>query len=65
MLSSVFRKPNKDRFVESEKSGLGFEIQCRDCDAVCIGETGRSLKTTKRKHFGAVKRMDVTKSALC
>ena len=51
--------------MESEKSRLGFEIPCRDCDAVCIGETGRSLKTRKRKHFDAVKRMEVKKSALC
>ena len=60
MLSSVFRKP-KDRIVESEKSGLVYEIPCRDCDAVYIGETGRSLKTRKREHFDAVKRMDVKK----
>ena len=33
--------------------------------AVYIGETGRSLKTRKREHFDAVKRMDVKKSALC
>ena len=46
MLSSVFRKP-KDRIVESEKSGLVYEIPCRDCDAVYIGETGRSLKNQK------------------
>ena len=64
MLSSVFRKP-KDRIVESEKSGLVYEIPCRDCDAVYIGETGRSLKTRKREHFDAVKRMDVKKSTLC
>ena len=64
MLSSVFRKP-KDRIVESEKSGLVYKIPCRDCDAAYIGETGRSLKTRKREHFEAVKRMDVKKSALC
>ena len=64
MLSSVFRKP-KGRIVGSEKSGLVYEIPCRDCDAVYIGETGRSLKTRKREHFDAVKRMDVKKSALC
>ena len=51
--------------MESEKSGLVYEIRCRDCDAVYIGETGRSLKIRKRKHFDAVKRMDVKKSALC
>ena len=63
MLSSAFREP-KDSFVESEKIGLVYEIPC-DCDAVYIGETGRSLKTRKFEHFEAVKRMDVTKSTLC
>ena len=55
MLSSVFRKP-KDRILESEKSGLVYEIPCRDCDAIYVGETGRSLKTRKREHFDAVKK---------
>ena len=49
--------------MEFEKSGLAYKIPCRDCDAVYIGETGRSLKTRKREHFNAVKRMDVKKSA--
>jgi len=42
-LSSVFRKP-KDVVSDSDKSGFVYEIRCRDCDAVYIGETGRSLK---------------------
>ena len=63
-MPSVFRKA-KDCIVESEKSGLVHEIPCLNCDAVYIGETGRSIKTRKRKHFDAVKRMDVKKSALC
>ena len=36
-----------------------------DCDAVYIGETVRSSKSRKREYFGAVKRMDIKKSALC
>ena len=64
MLSSDVRKP-KDRIVESEKSGLVYETSCRDCDAVYIGEIGFSLKTRKREHFNAVKKMDVKQSALC
>ena len=51
--------------MESEKSGLVYEIPCRDCDAVYIVETGRSIKTRKREHFDAVKKMDTNKSALC
>ena len=63
MLSSVFRKP-KHRIVESEKSGPVHEIQSRDCDAVHIGKTGRSLETRKCAPCDAVKRMDVKNSAL-
>ena len=64
MLPSVFRKP-QDHFVDSEKSGLVYAIPCRDCDAAYIGETGNSFKTRKLEHSDAVKRMDVTKFALC
>ena len=64
MLSSVFRKPN-DRIVESEKNGLVYEIPCCDCNEVYMGETGRSLKTRKREHFDAVKRINLKKSPLC
>ena len=49
--------------MESEKSGLVYEIPCHDCDAVYIGEIGRNLRTRKREHFDAVKRMEVKKSA--
>ena len=45
--------------MKSEKSGLVYEIPCRDCDAVYIGETGGSLKTRKREHFDAVKRIHI------
>ena len=52
--------------MESEKRGLVYETPRRDCDAAYIGEiAGRSLKTRKREHFDAVKRMDVKKYTLC
>ena len=51
--------------MESEKSGLAYEILCGYWDAVYIGQTGFSLKTRKREDFDAVIRMDVKKSALC
>ena len=43
VLSTVFRIP-KDRIVESEKSGLLYEIPCREIDAVLyIAETRRTF----------------------
>ena len=46
-LSSVFRKP-KDVICDEKKCGLVYEIPCRDCNAVYVGETGRSLSTEKK-----------------
>ena len=64
VLSNIFCKP-KDKVLNKEKSGLVYQISCRDCDAVYIGETDRSLKTRKRKHIDAVKKFNLKKSALC
>ena len=63
-LSSIFRKP-KDSIDFEEKRGLVYQISCRDCDAIYIGETGRSVKTRKREHVSAVRNFDPKKSALC
>ena len=63
-LSPVFRIP-KDVICDEKKCGLVYEIPCRDCDAVYVGETGRSLSTRKKEHVKAVKEMNLQKSALC
>ena len=62
--SSVFRKP-EDVICDEKKCGLVYKIPCRDCDAVYVGETGRSLSTRKKEHVKAVKEMNLQKSALC
>ena len=62
-LSSIFRKPRDFDF--EEKRGLVYQISCRDCDAIYIGETGCGVKTRKRKHVSAVWNFDPEKSALC
>ena len=41
-----------------------YQISCRDCNAVYVGETGRSVKTRKREHADAVKCFNTKKSAL-
>ena len=63
-LSSIFRKP-KDPIDFEEKRGLVYQISCRDCDAIYIGETGRSVKTRKREQVSAVRNFDPEKLALC
>ena len=63
-LSLIFRK-SKDPIDFEEKRGLVYQISCRDCDAIYIGETGRSVKIRKREHVSAVRNFDPEKSALC
>ena len=59
-LSFKLPKP-KDCVLDHEKSGLVYQISCCDCDAVYIGETGRSITTRKWEHVDAVKNFDVKK----
>ena len=63
-LSTIIRKP-KDPVCFDKTSGLVYEIACRDCDAVYIGETGRSIRTRTLEHARAVRNMDIEGSALC
>ena len=62
-LSSLFRKP-KDVFNFEQRRGLVYQISCRDCNAVYVGDTGRSVRTSKREHADAVKTFNTKKSAL-
>ena len=64
VLSKIFCKP-EDKVLDKGKSGLVYQISCRDCDAVYIGETGRSLETRKREHIDAVMNFDLKKFARC
>ena len=62
-LSSLFRKP-KDSINFEQKRGVVNQISYRHCNAVYVGETGRSVKTKKREHADAVKAFTTKKSAL-
>ena len=53
-LSRLFRK-HKDAINFEQKNALVYQISCRDCNAVYVGETGRSVGTRKREHADAVK----------
>ena len=40
------------------------QISCQDCNALYVGETGRSVRTRKREHADAVKTFNTKKSVL-
>ena len=41
-----------------------YQISCRDCNAIYVGETGSSARTRKREHVDAVEAFNNKKSAL-
>lgn len=55
-LANVFPKP-KDRTPSDEQSGVVYKVNCTDCDACYIGETGRRRHTRIKEHV-----RDVTKA---
>ena len=62
-LRQMLSKP-KDQIPTERKTGVIYEIPCRDCDATYIGETGRSLKTRQKEHMACVRLDKCDKSAL-
>ena len=53
-LSPLFRKP-RDAINFKQKRGLVYQISFRDCNAVYVDGTGRSVRTRKREHADAIK----------
>ena len=62
-LSLLFRKP-KDAISFEQKRGVECQNSCWDCNAVYVGETGRSVRTRKREHVDAFRTFITKKSAL-
>ena len=55
----------KDRIPDDDKSSVVvYKINCRDCDASYVGETGRALKTRVSEHRRAMEKRDFSASAL-
>ena len=50
--------------ILNKKCALVYQISFRDCNAVYVGETRRSVRTRKREHVDAVKTFNNKKSAL-
>ena len=47
-----------------QKRGLVYQISCQNCNAVYVGDTGRSVRTRQREHVDAVEIVNAKKSAL-
>ena len=48
----------KNRTPEQKQTGVVYEIPCKDCPEVYVGETKRTLKVRLSEHRQAVKRGD-------
>jgi len=48
----------KNRIPEEKKTGVVYEVPCKDCNGVYVGETVRTLKKQISEHKQAVRCMD-------
>ena len=48
----------KNKTPEQKQTGVVYEIPCKDCPEVYVGETKRTLKVRLSEHRQAVKRGD-------
>ena len=57
-LSSIFRKLKDILDHDRTTCIIVYKIKCRDCAAVYIGQTSRSLKTRIKEHNHAIAKLD-------
>ena len=62
-LRQILSKP-KDPIPREKKTGVIYQIPCKECNAVYIGETKRALKTRQKEHMDSVRRDKAERSAL-
>ena len=49
----------KTRIMDDRKKGVIYEIPCKDCEKVYVGETGRTVKKRLYEHKQAVAKFDM------
>ena len=62
-LRQILSRP-KDTIPISKRTGVVYNIPCKDCDISYIGETGRALKTRTKEHEASVRLRKTESSAL-
>ncbi|KXJ21627.1 hypothetical protein AC249_AIPGENE18003 [Exaiptasia diaphana] len=62
-LRQILSKP-KDTIPMSKRTGVVYNIPCKDCAVSYIGETGRALKTRTKEHEACVRLGKTESSAL-
>ena len=60
---STFITLGKDKLKTEEKSNIVYKINCNDCEAVYISQSGRKLQCRKNEHIKDVEKLN-EKSAL-
>ena len=40
----------KDKHIENDRSGVVYGLDCNDCSAIYVGETGRQVKERMKEH---------------
>jgi len=59
-----FVHPHKDLLPNISRMNVVYRINCRDCDASYVGQTGRRLKTRLTEHCNHIKRNSVQNSVI-
>lgn len=59
----IFLPTTKDKVEDEDKSGI-YEVQCKDCTKLYIGQTRRKLATRFKEHCSHIKHNRSSKSAV-
>ena len=51
-----FIKTEKDKIKKGELSNVVYQINCKDCDYLYVGQTKRKLKTRLKEHINDFKK---------
>ena len=55
----------KDPITSDEITCVVYEVPCKDCDFVYVGQTKRDLNSRLKEHQRAIKQQRTENSALC